>query len=154
VSILGIPKIAHAGEVFVLNGPQGDVYRKSAMLGCTGTHLRTTFAKLIRLAGVEEWPKPFHNLRASCETDLVQEHPIHVVTAWLGNTPKIALSHDLQTQANDLEKAIRGKPKADAHSGTEGAQKAAQSEAIMNVQNQYKLLETVTIYRLLMDHVR
>ena len=64
------------------------------------------------------WPKPFHNLRASCETDLMQEHPIHVVTAWLGNTPKIALSHYLQTQANDFEMAIRGKPNCGTESGT------------------------------------
>ncbi|VTR95480.1 unnamed protein product [Gemmata massiliana] len=32
----------------------------------------------------------FRNLRASCETDLMANHLIHVMT-WIGNTPKIAL---------------------------------------------------------------
>jgi hypothetical protein len=45
-------------------------------------------------------------MRASCETDLMQQHPIHVVTAWIGNTPKIALTHYLQTNDSDCTKAI------------------------------------------------
>jgi hypothetical protein len=32
-------------------------------------------------------------LRASRETELMHEHPIHVVTAWLGNSPQIATKH-------------------------------------------------------------
>lgn len=65
--------------------------------GWAGVNLRTTFQKLIRRAGLKEWPRLVQNLRASCETDLMAEHPIHVVTAWIGNTPKIALEHYLQT---------------------------------------------------------
>ena len=135
-------ELAEPGEVFVVGGPQGEVYRQSAALGWKGTNLRTTFAKLIRRAGVKEWPKPFHNLRASCETDLMHEHPIHVVTAWLGNTPKIAISHYLQTQASDFEKAICGKPKCGTESGLVMAQNAAQSEANMNDQEYATMAES------------
>jgi hypothetical protein len=71
-------------------------------------NLRTTFEKLIRRAGLQTWPRLFRNLRASYETDLVQNHPIHVVTAWVGNTPRIALGHYLQTLEADFEKAIGG----------------------------------------------
>jgi len=45
---------------------------------------------------------------------LMASHPIHVVTAWLGNTPKIALGHYLQTLDRDFEKALRGDAKSDA----------------------------------------
>jgi hypothetical protein len=60
-------------------------------------NLRSVFEKLVRRAGLVKWPRLFQNLRSSLETDLMRDHPIHVVTAWVGNTPKIALGHYLQT---------------------------------------------------------
>ena len=35
-------------------------------------------------------------MRSSRETELVERFPVHVVTAWLGNTPEIARRHYLQ----------------------------------------------------------
>ena len=35
------------------------------------------------------------NLRVSRETELAEEYPIHVMTKWLGNSPKVALRHYL-----------------------------------------------------------
>jgi len=60
---------------------------------------------MIKRAGMVTWPRLFHNLRASCETDLMEKHRIHVVTAWIGNTPKIALTRFLQTLEGDFAKA-------------------------------------------------
>ena len=37
--------------------------------------------------------------------ELMQNHPIHVVAAWLGNTPKIAIGHCLIEFETDSEKA-------------------------------------------------
>ena len=48
----------------------------------------------------------FHNMRASRETELVSQLPIQVVTAWLGNTPTIAMQHYLQVRDSDYEAAI------------------------------------------------
>ena len=48
----------------------------------------------------------FQAMRASRETELVREHPIHVVTAWLGNTPQIAMKHYLMVTETDFSKAI------------------------------------------------
>ena len=87
--------------------------------------MRETFLKLIRRAGLQPWPKLFQNLRASCETDTMQQHPIHVVTAWIGNTPKIAIGHYLQTLDTDFEKAVKG----GAESGARAAQNPAQTRA-------------------------
>ena len=86
----------------------------------TSVNRRTPFGKRIRRAGLTPWPKLFHNLRASCETHLIPHHPLHVVTAWLGNTPKIALAHDLQSLDRNFDKAVRG----GAESGAVGGAKA------------------------------
>lgn len=118
-------ELADPGEVYVVGGRQGDGYRATAQKpgGWINTNLRTSFEKLIRRAGLVSWPRLFHNLRASCETDLMQHHPIHVVTAWLGNTPKIALGHYLQTLEGDFRKAVQG----GAEGGAVAVQKAVQS---------------------------
>ncbi len=87
------------------------------------TNLRTTFLKIITRAKVEPWGKPFQNLRSSRETELVQTHPVHVVTAWLGNTPKVAMAHYLQVRDEDFETATKTtriptqQPSADARNG-------------------------------------
>ncbi|MFM8274980.1 MAG: hypothetical protein ACKODX_21985 [Gemmata sp.] len=88
-------------------------------------NLRTTFEKIIHRAGLTVWPKLFHSMRASCETDPMQNHPIHALTAWIGNAPKIALGHYLQTLDADFAKAV----KSGAESGALGLQKAAQTGA-------------------------
>jgi integrase len=118
-------ELAAPGEECVVGGSQGDKYRAKANgpNGWVNMNLRTTFEKLIVRAGLVPWPKLFHNLRASCETDLMANHPIHVVTAWIGNTPKIALGHYLQTLDADFEKAVKG----GAESGAVEVQNAVQS---------------------------
>jgi integrase len=106
--------------------PEGAVYVVSERYrkGCQGPHgwrntnLRTTFEKIIRRAGLTPWPRLFHNLRASRETELVAVHPVHVVCAWLGNTPRIAAKHYLQVTEADFQRAVQG--------GTEAAQNRAQ----------------------------
>jgi len=76
--------------------------------GWRNCNLRTTFEKIIRRAGLTPWPKLFHALRSSRETELAADHPIHVVTAWLGNTPTIALRHYLLTTDADFDRASGG----------------------------------------------
>ncbi len=71
------------------------------------TNLRTQLLRIVRRAGVEPWERLFHNLRASRETELAKEYPIHVVTAWLGNTPSIAMNHYLQVTVDDYTKALQ-----------------------------------------------
>lgn len=86
----------------------------------TNANLRTTFMKIIRRAGEKPWPKLFHNLRASRETELAAEHPIHVVCAWIGNSAAIAAKHYLTVREEDY---LRG---SGAKSGARVAQKQAQ----------------------------
>ncbi len=61
-----------------------------------GVNLRTRLLKIIRKAGLNPWPKPWQNLRATRETELADSFPSHVVTAWIGNSVQVAVKHYLQ----------------------------------------------------------
>src|SRR5262249_43919720 len=89
-------------------------------------NLRTQLLRIIKRAGVQPWPKLFHNLRASRETELAADYPIHVVCAWIGNTERIAAKHYLQVTDDYFESASQG----GAKSGALAAQKAAQSPSV------------------------
>lgn len=69
------------------------------------TNWRQTFGKIVQRAGLELWPKMFQALRATRETELAAELPLHVVTAWCGNTPKVALGHYLMTTSDHHDQA-------------------------------------------------
>lgn len=69
-------------------------------------NLRTQFIRFIKKAGLSPWPRLFHNLRASCQTDLAERFPSHVVCDWIGNSEVIAKAHYLQTTEDHFAKAI------------------------------------------------
>lgn len=71
------------------------------------SNLRTGFQKIVKRAGVKSWPRLFHNLRASCQTDLSKTFPQHVACEWLGNSEKIADDHYLSVTDADFEAAIK-----------------------------------------------
>jgi integrase len=88
---------ARAGEEFVITR-----YRRG------NQNLRTQLGKIVRRAGITGWVKPWQNMRATRETELAAEWPVHVVCAWMGNTPRIAMKHDLNVTEGDFDRA--GKP--------------------------------------------
>lgn len=68
-------------------------------------NLRTQMLRILKRARIAHWPKLFQNLRSSRETELMAVYPAHVVCAWLGNTPKVAMKHYLQVTEEDYRKA-------------------------------------------------
>ena len=96
--------------------------------GWLNANLRTTFEKIVRRAGLQTWPRLFHNLRASRETELVESYPIQVVTSWLGNTPSVAMRHYLMTTDEHFETAI----KDDRQAAQNAAQQVAASRKTNN----------------------
>ena len=104
------PILAEGLEV----APEGAVYvvdkkhRKAAMgpSGWRGCNLRTTMEKIIRRAGLTPWPRLFHNLRSSCETQLTARFPQHVVAAWMGHSETVAVKHYLQVTDEHFQQAI------------------------------------------------
>lgn len=77
--------------------------------------MRTQFERIIACAGVELWPKLFQNLRSTRETELAESYPLHVVTAWLGNSEPVARKHYLQVTEEHIAKATQNP----TQSGTE-----------------------------------
>ena len=73
-------------------------------------NLRTTFNKIVKRAGLKPWPKPFQNLRATRETELMEIYPAHVVVSWIGHSEKVARQHYLQTTDAHFEKAVQPTP--------------------------------------------
>jgi integrase len=73
------------------------------------SNLRTQLTRIIDRAGLKPWPRLFHNLRATRQTELVAARwPLHVVCEWLGNTELIAAKHYLKVTDADFEAAAAG----------------------------------------------
>ena len=68
-------------------------------------NLRTQLLRILARASLSAWPRLFHNLRASRETELANEFPIHVVCEWIGNSPDVARRHYLQVTEEHFKKA-------------------------------------------------
>jgi integrase len=78
------------------------------------TNLRTHLQRIVRKAGVQPWGRLWQNLRSSRETELVESFPLHVVTAWIGNTERVASKHYLQVTDDHFNKAVKGGAKSGA----------------------------------------
>jgi integrase len=94
---------APEGAVYVVDermraGAQG----KAGWRNC---NLRTTFNKIVKRAELTPWPRLFHNLRSSRQTELAERFPSHVVCAWLGNSEDIARRHYLQVTNEHFRQA-------------------------------------------------
>ena len=83
----------------VVSGPVVTRYSSASQ------NLRTTFDKIIKRAGLVPWPKPFQNLRATRETELMESYPSHVVVAWIGHSETVARKHYLQVTDANFERA-------------------------------------------------
>lgn len=60
-----------------------------------GANLGTQFKRIVKRAGLLPWAKPFHNMRASRETELADQFPIKTVCSWIGNSPTVAVRNYL-----------------------------------------------------------
>jgi hypothetical protein len=69
------------------------------------SNLASSFDRIVESAGHPSWPKPWTNMRSSRETELAEEYPIHVVCAWIGNSPDVAVRHYLQLRPEHWSKA-------------------------------------------------
>ncbi len=80
------------------------------------SNLRTQLHRIIRRAGLTPWPRTFHNLRASCQTEWQERFPLASVCLWIGNTPDVAARHYLT--ARDVHFEMVGKGEAAANPAT------------------------------------
>ena len=73
-------------------------------------NLRTQFKRIICRAHVEPWPRLFHNLRASCRTELQELLPDHAVNKWLGQSSRVAEEHYITVHDEHWNRALLPAP--------------------------------------------
>lgn len=86
------------------------------------------FKKIVIRAGLKPWPKLFHNLRASRETELANQSPIQVVYKWICNSPQVASKHYLQITEDHFAKAVQNPVQQPAVSGCNELNKSTQAK--------------------------
>jgi integrase len=107
-----------------------DEYRRRAQgpAGWGNANLRTTLQKVVRRAGLDPWPRLWHSMRASCETDLARKFPLAIVAKWLGNTQAVAMRHYVDVTDADFERATTGAETSGAKAAQNAAQQAHATE--------------------------
>ena len=104
-------ELAAVGAEFVLPS----LRKPGAVTGdWRSVNLGTMFGKIIKRAGLVAWPRAWHNLRSSRQTELTETFPSHVVTAWLGNSERIAEKHYLQVLDSHFDRASAPRSAASA----------------------------------------
>ena len=120
-------------EAFALAG-EGSVYVVERYRS-QDVNLRTQFERIADKASITLWEKPFQNLRASRETELANVYPLHVVTGWLGNSPKVASQHYLQVTDQHFAQATT-KAAQDAPEGGTGGGAVSDEKVVQGVVTQ------------------
>ena len=73
---------------------------------CSDANIYNTLSRVLKNAGIEQWPDLWRNLRASRESELLQQnYNIKDVCLWLGNTPQVVVDHYLRSDPESLRKA-------------------------------------------------
>ncbi len=123
-------------------------------------NLRKGLTSIIKKAGLSPWPKLFQNLRASRETELCQNFPLHVASKWIGNTPTVAMGHYLQVIDSDWEKATTTTQKSDTKSDTSGVEMThfntycGGSQTFTNVQELIKILGDSSVLSTIIEEMQ
>jgi integrase len=128
--------LAEPGQTHVLGGAH--LSKAQGPNGWKNCNLRTSFMKLGKRAGREPWPRLFHNLRSSRETELLESFPIHVVAHWMGHDARVSLKYYAQTTDDHFDRASGG-----AESGARAAQNRAQQIATANGEESHEQTENV-----------
>lgn len=75
--------------------------------GWANANLRTHLLKRMKAAGIKPWPRLFHSMRATRQTELEREFGRTAACAWVGNTESVAEAHYLMVTSSDWQKATQ-----------------------------------------------
>jgi len=84
------------GREFVINR-----YRDASQ------NLRTTFGKIVRRAGLEEFPSPFRNLRMTRSNEIYRKYGAYIESQWMGHSGRVRADHYLMLTDDDFNEASR-----------------------------------------------
>ncbi len=71
------------------------------------TNLGTQFGRIVQMAGIEPFRKPFTNMRASRSTEIYSEFGAFLESKWIGHSSRVAKEHYLQVREIDFQLAAR-----------------------------------------------
>lgn len=87
------PELHDVLEAWLAEAPQGEFVISSDR--DASKNWRSRLKRAIERAGLAPWPKLFHNMRASRESELYRQYPLATVCQWLGHDPAVAAQHYL-----------------------------------------------------------
>ena len=117
-------------------GAKGDAFVLPMLVDRTDASLRDTLIRAIEDAGLTVWPRLWHNLRSSRQTDLEDRFKPKVVCSWLGNSEMISRKHYIQVTGQDYAKAAQPSSvsvNGDGQSRLENTGKAPSNELLRRV---------------------
>jgi len=101
------PELAKLLDERYAQAEEGETLVLPMLAKCTDTALRQLLVRAIVRAGVQPWPRPWHNMRATRQTELADHFPGHVVCNWLGNNETTAIKHYLRVRDDHFDKAAQ-----------------------------------------------
>ena len=126
-------ELAAPGQTHVVGG--GHLAKATGRTAGENCNLRTRSTKLVKRAGLEPWPRLFHNLRSSRETELLEMFPVHVVAQWMGHDAKVCLKHYAQTTEDHFDRAAASEKAAHQGRRIQAQQLAAGSGGESHLRN-------------------
>ena len=100
-------------------------------------NLRTQFERIAKRAGVKVWPKPFHNMRASRQSELMADYGLSTACQWLGNSPVVAARH--YAMATDRDGSFQRAIGELGELGEQGAPEKALQKALQFMPEQARM---------------
>ena len=101
------PELAPLFEKHYDAAPEGELYVLPSYRQADKSKVTTMLRAAIRRSGVDRWPRLFHSLRATRQTELQGMFPAHVANSWIGNTADVADRHYLMTLDSHFEQAAQ-----------------------------------------------
>ena len=115
---------------------EGDTLVLPMLVGKTDTALRNTLQRAIKRAGLKPWPRPWHNMRATRQTELADRFAGHVVCDWMGNNEHTATKHYLRVReahffeaAQNPAQSTRAAERSEAQKPKGESKKASEKQA-------------------------
>jgi len=71
----------------------------------TDAWVRKRIRQAVATSGIKPWRAIFNSLRSSCEIDLAEDYPEHVITSWIGHDGRIARRHYLRATDEHFARA-------------------------------------------------
>jgi integrase len=89
----------HLGAIYNLGS--------STIVGLSPSGITSRFEQLLSKAQLSPWPKLWHSMRASRETELIRDYGITTACLWIGNSPSVAAKHYAQVSPEDWSRATQ-----------------------------------------------